>query len=43
VMTGACAAANRATRAVRTTIPGRVRGGWNFGSGSEKPGPGAVL
>ena len=41
-MTGACAAANRWSRAVRATIPGRAPGGWNFGSDRPKPGPAAV-
>src|SRR5262245_48270468 len=37
-MTGAWAAASRSTRSVRSTIPGRAAGGWNFDSGNSKPG-----
>src|SRR5215472_8742019 len=41
-MTGAVVAVSRSTRAVRMTIPGRARGGWNFDSGSSNPSLGAV-
>ena len=41
-MTGIRAAANRSTSAVRTTIPGRARGGWNFDSASAKASLGGV-
>src|SRR5690242_4936373 len=41
-MTGAVVAAIRPTRAVRTTIPVRALGGWNFDSGSSNPSLGAV-
>src|SRR6266480_4257332 len=41
-MTGTRVAASRLSRAVRTTIPGRTPGGWNFDSRSSKASPGAV-
>src|SRR5215475_10013771 len=41
-MTGAVVAASRPTRAVRTTIPVRAVGGWNFDSGSSNPSLGPV-
>jgi hypothetical protein len=42
VMTGARVAASRSTKAVRTTIPGRIPGRWNFDSGSANASPGAA-